>query len=428
MADTARDGGGREMRLLLATIAVSVGMLLVLARFRFPEEVARPSTDPVPAPLERLAARATFDELAAIMADLERRILPAVVSIGGARPDGLSYVPAVRVAVNRAAALLPAEQRLVGAGTGPAPPIVLRDAYRDLVIVEVPPVPDAVPSFPNAAARPGPRYVAVVEGGPATPSIRPVYVGRTDLLTDPRWSEPLRGVAAVQQSLSPGSAVFSLEGVFIGLVAEHGGSAAIVPSAALRDIAISAQGGPLTRGDLPLDVQQLTTPLARAAGADRGVMVSYVPETLRGTLLAGDVIRAIDGTPVTTVGGFQQVAQSRTPGEPVTLDITRQGQATTVLVTAISAGASRPAVSAQSHGAVVREIPDTGLEVVTVHPGSPAERAGLRRGDVIIAVGTTVPADAASLARAWRDAEAGRALLLNVRRDGGHLMTALEKR
>ena len=65
----------RETRLLLATIAVSVGMLLLLARFRFPEEAGRQTVEPAAAPLERLAARATFDELAGTMADLERRIL-----------------------------------------------------------------------------------------------------------------------------------------------------------------------------------------------------------------------------------------------------------------------------------------------------------------------------------------------------------------
>lgn len=428
MADTARDGGRREMRLLLATIAVSVGMLLVLARFRFPDEVARPAADPAPAPLERLAARATFDELAAIMADLERRILPAVVSIGGARPDGTSYVPAVRVTPDRAVALLPAEHRLVAAGSDAAPSIVVRDAYRDLVVVEVPPLPDAVPQFPSAATRPGPRYVAVVESGPATPAIRPVYVGRTDLLTDPRWNEPLRSVAAVQQTLSPGSAVFSLEGVFIGLVAEQRGTVAIVPAAALREIAVSAKGGALTRADLPFEVQQLTPALARAAAAERGVIVSYVPESLRDTLSAGDVIRAMDGTPVTTVGGFQQLAQGLPPGQPVALEITRQGEAMTVQVTAVAAAGPRPASGSRDHGAVVRAVPDIGLEVVMVHPGTPAERAGLRRGDIIVALGKTVPPDVATLARAWTSADAGSALLLNVRRDSGHVMVALEKR
>ena len=72
---------GRETRLLLLTLGVSVVMLLVLARFRFPEERGVPTLPerPPAAPLERLAARATYDELASIVGELERRIAPALV-------------------------------------------------------------------------------------------------------------------------------------------------------------------------------------------------------------------------------------------------------------------------------------------------------------------------------------------------------------
>lgn len=71
-------GQRRETRLLLATIGVSVAMLLLLARFRFPDESTRGTAEPPVAPLERLAARATFDELASTMADLERRLATRV--------------------------------------------------------------------------------------------------------------------------------------------------------------------------------------------------------------------------------------------------------------------------------------------------------------------------------------------------------------
>ena len=69
------------MRLLLVTIAVSVGMLLLLARFRFPEEGRRQTAEPAPAPLERLAASATYDELASIMGELERRVRSTIIPL-----------------------------------------------------------------------------------------------------------------------------------------------------------------------------------------------------------------------------------------------------------------------------------------------------------------------------------------------------------
>ncbi|HVB38288.1 MAG TPA: hypothetical protein VND92_07105, partial [Vicinamibacterales bacterium] len=78
--DAAPDSSGgarrpritRETRLLLLTIGVSVAALLLLARFRFPAQA--PIVNPAPPPLERLAARATYDELATIMAQVQARV------------------------------------------------------------------------------------------------------------------------------------------------------------------------------------------------------------------------------------------------------------------------------------------------------------------------------------------------------------------
>ena len=104
MQDTPARGSGRETRLLLVTIAVSVATLLLLARFRFPADEVQP-TDPAPAPPERLAARATYDELAGIMADLERRIAPSleVLAVHTDRP-GVVHVVAPRLTADRAVA------------------------------------------------------------------------------------------------------------------------------------------------------------------------------------------------------------------------------------------------------------------------------------------------------------------------------------
>jgi hypothetical protein len=70
--------GSRETRLLVVTLIVSAGMLLLLARFRFPE---RPAADLPVAPLERLASRATYDDLAGVLRSLDRQIANAVVAL-----------------------------------------------------------------------------------------------------------------------------------------------------------------------------------------------------------------------------------------------------------------------------------------------------------------------------------------------------------
>ena len=152
----------REMRLLLVTIAVSVGMLLLLARFRFPDGTSRQTAEPVPAPLERLAASATYDELASIMGNVERRIRPTVLSLAVQGTSSVTYVPAVRLTEDRAVAILPADRRLADVNGTAAPAIVTRDAARSLIVVK-PDSPGEVVNLPSAPQRPGPRYVAVAE-------------------------------------------------------------------------------------------------------------------------------------------------------------------------------------------------------------------------------------------------------------------------
>jgi serine protease Do len=331
---------------------------------------------------------------------------------------------------DRAVAVLPADRRLVGVGGAAPPPIIARDAARDLIVVQTPARPDAIVTFPSAPARPGPRYVVVVEATALATAVRPVYVGRTDLFADPRWSEPLLSVAAVQQTLSAGSAVFSLDGTFVGLASESGGIVTVIPAITLRGIVASAPSALQGRGELQIEVEPLTTALARAAGATKGVMVSYVPPSIRdgSDLAPGDVIQSVDGFGITTIAGFQQVAQSRTPGTQVTLNVVRRGKPLTVSIIATDAGASGTWEEANRHGASLRSIAGIGAEVITVQPGSPADRAGVRRGDVIVSLDAMEAPDAARIDRAFAAGKPGDILLLTIRREGDHRVLALEKR
>lgn len=79
MAVSPRARLTRETRLLLIVVTLSAVVLIVLSRFRFPDRPATASSGATPLPLERLAARATYDELATIIADLGTRVTPSVV-------------------------------------------------------------------------------------------------------------------------------------------------------------------------------------------------------------------------------------------------------------------------------------------------------------------------------------------------------------
>lgn len=70
-------------------------------------------------------------------------------------------------------------------------------------------------------------------------------------------------------------------------------------------------------------------------------------------------------------------------------------------------------------------IPASGAYVGEVRPGSPADRAGLRKGDVIVAVAGRAAGDAAELHRLLRDLPAGRVSVRFVR-DGKERETRVE--
>jgi S1-C subfamily serine protease len=416
----------RETRLLVTTIVVSVGMLLLLARFRFPAEPLRPGTTEIaPAPLERLAARATYDELARVMADLEARLTPTVAVVPVVEGATLSYLPAPILAENRAVAVINRNVR-VGTAGGTAPPLVARDPIRNLAVLDVSGRAGATVLAGIAPSTPGPRYVVVVEGTALGPVLRPLYVGRTDLYPDPRWTEPVLTIAAVQ-NVAPGAALFALDGSFIGLVSENAGLAMVVPAAALRQVVASAGSDAVKRSDLGIETQPLTTTLARGARASRGVMVSYVHAGIArdADIRPGDVIESIDSIGITTVAGFDEIAQGRTPGSKVTITRVRNGERGEIAVEAVAADTAR--TLREGFGAVLRTLRGVGAEIVSVEPYTTAAQSGLRRGDVVVALDERPSPDAAAIERAFRSAARGEILLLTVQGDATQRIVAVEK-
>jgi S1-C subfamily serine protease len=417
-----RPDSRRETRLLVVTITVSIAMLLILARFRFPQTPTR-TLEPAPAPLERLAARATYDELAQIMASLQARIAPVVEVIPLQDRGHAGYLVAPRVAGNRAIGIIEKNAELGALPSGLS--VLSRDDERGVIVLQSE-APGLVASFRDALTA-GPRYVAAVQGTPLGAVARPVYVGRTDLIPSPGWSDAVISVAAVQQNLPPGTAIFSLDAVFIGLVSGTNGATTVLPASLLQQLAESATAAPEIRASLGIEVQALTPDLARASGAQAGVMVVRADPTVQGAeaVHSGDVIVSIDDVPITTVRGFTRVSEHRTPGSAVTLSIVRLGKPLTVSVTARNA-ADAPAAQ-QDLGAVLRTVSGAGVEIISVRPGSPAERSGLLRTDLVTAVNGQPAADARALQRAFGAAPSGTALLLTVQRAGSERVLAVEK-
>jgi S1-C subfamily serine protease len=95
--------------------------------------------------------------------------------------------------------------------------------------------------------------------------------------------------------------------------------------------------GRVVRGWLGVAVQDGTSVLARAPSPPgaRGVLVAdVVPDgpASRASLRPGDVIAAVDGTPVNEAGRFRNLVAATPPGTTVRLTIVRNGREQTVEV------------------------------------------------------------------------------------------------
>ena len=182
---------------------------------------------------------------------------------------------------------------------------------------------------------------------------------------------------------------------------------------------------------------------AKAAGALVAGVEPTSPAAKAG-IEPGDVITAVNGHAVASPRELAVAVAALKPGSSTTLDLLRNGSAQTVtaeLTTLKATAAAEPSGSdakpsiglalapltpdarqqfdlpAGAHGAVVAEV----------RPGSAAEQAGLRAGDVVMGVGDRAVSSPDEAVRAIREARNGAgSLALRVLRDGHSAFVAVE--
>lgn len=77
-------------------------------------------------------------------------------------------------------------------------------------------------------------------------------------------------------------------------------------------------------------------------------------------------------------------------------------------------------------GVAIRKHPESDqIEVDSAIKGSPAEKAGLKKGDVILRVGSTQATELEGTVNAVREAKPGSKLLFTIRRDGKEMMVTV---
>jgi hypothetical protein len=436
----------RETRLLFLTIALSVAALLLLARYRFPE---RELIEAAPPPIERIAARATYDDLARIVGGLETRVRPYLVvlqvgatpaprpysvqdMIGGPRSryDLPLFVPAIRLQQDLAIALLRPGMTVQGiVGEQDAVPLVLAsDPVLGLAVIRVPPLAESSWRRESPADIYTPRYVVSVEGSRRGPTLRPLFMARDDRFNDPTWPEPLL-VLGGPGLIAEGSLLFSLEGWFLGMAVTEQGVSAVAPASSLEAVAerLLAAGGPEV-SHIGVHVQPLTGAMMAATGSAHGTVVTHVIPggPAAGQLQVGDVIELMDGHPIVSPEGLL-TRIARTPsGSSVKLSALRNGERVEVSVAAVALEAASPP-AALDLGLDMRSVRALGAEVISVVPGSPAGLAGIRRGDIITHLDDIEAPSPQQVSRAFARAEPGDFLMVGIDRASSHLVLVVRK-
>ena len=249
-----------------------------------------------------------------------------------------------------------------------------------------------------------------------------------------------------------GGPLFTQDGKVIGMntaiFSPTGGSVGIgfaIPSDMIRTVSKQlVASGHVTRGYVGVGTQSVSGAMAKALhlpegkGALLASVVSGSPAAKAG-LEPGDVIEAVDGRKIDSPRDLALTVASVAPGEEAKFHILRDGQDRDINVTVGEQPAEKTA-NARPEAPAARDklglalgpltpgerdqlqVPNgqDGVMIRAVRPGSPAEEAGLRPGDIIVGIGNqrvTSPSDAT---KAIGSALNGKdhAVALRVLRDG----------
>jgi serine protease Do len=239
-------------------------------------------------------------------------------------------------------------------------------------------------------------------------------------------------------------------GVTTAIYSPSGGSIGIgfaIPSDTVQQVVSQLKDkGTVTRGWLGVEVQAVTPEIADGLGMKqaRGALVAQAqPNTpaAKAGIKAGDVITAINDTPVKDSRDLAKKTATLQPGASVKLSMLREGKEQSIDVTLGKMPDQKQArASNETSGeqtprlgltlAPANEVTgagDRGVAVVAVDPDSVAADHGLKAGDVITDVGgkaVTAPADVGQAVREARTS-GKHTLMMRVKSEQGTRFVAL---
>ncbi len=246
-------------------------------------------------------------------------------------------------------------------------------------------------------------------------------------------------------SINPGNSggpLLNLDGKVVGIntaiVASGQGIGFAIPANMARDVMKQLiAGGRVVRGWLGIVIQDVTDELASSFGVRerQGVLIADVmkggPAEVAG-VRAGDVVVQFAGETVREVPELQRRVAAVTPGQSVTLVVVRDEARLPMTVAVAEMPTDEPAAARSDAmwGLTIEPLPaddpatllgrsfSRGVVITEVAPGSAAERAGLQRGDIILAVKGRTVGDAATFYRELAALKPGDVVPLWVKRAG----------
>ena len=243
------------------------------------------------------------------------------------------------------------------------------------------------------------------------------------------------------QAVGINAAIFSQSGGSVGI------GFAIPINQAKSVVTQLAANGRVTRGWLGVTIQPLTPELAKGfqVPGGSGALVSSVQDgspAAQAGIKAGDVVTEYDGHKLAQPGDLSRLVAATAVGRQVPLTVVREGKTMSLQVhVARMEEPDQPAVAKAEQGkeplglAVETLTPEVsrelgladarGVVVRGVRDSSPAEKAGIRAGDVITELDHQPVASAGDMKRLLAQHGKGAPVVVLLHRDGNSLYAAL---